>query len=429
MMISTRLFRVLALLALVSAPAAGAQDAPPPHVPRAPLFDSVAALQDSLHAIAALPETVRAPFLDALWASLRAGNQVPFAVGDSVLFLYRGPAAQVAWAGDFTGWQPSLPGLRLADTDLWYATIKLPPDARMDYKLVLDGDAWQLDPANPLVSWSGMGPNTELRMPGYAYPAETVWHADIEKGTLGAPLRLPSPALGYDVQVRVYTPAGYDTLMGLPALYVTDGHEYAPDHLGGLVTTLDNLIAARGITPLVAVFIDPRDPDSLGYNRREDEFLANPKYASFVADELRTWVESRYRVRADVTGRVVLGTSFGGLFAAYVGAERPDVFRHLAIQSPAFWPHPEMVDRYDRPPVVPYRISLSQGTIADGDWGERLAAVLRERGYRFTYADRNEGHAWGHWRALLPGVLRYHFGLPDAPAGAPRRANPAAGKR
>lgn len=407
-----------ALLALLAVAPVAAQPAPPPSVPRADLFASVAALQDSLRTLAALPQAERTSALDALWSTLRQGNQVPFAVADSVLLLYRGSASQVAWAGDFTGWNPNLSATRLAGTDVWYRAMRLPADARIDYKVVVNGNDWRLDPANPLVAWSGFGPNSELRMPAYQYPMETVPRPDGPKGTLGPNVRHTSSALGYDVQYRVYTPAGYDALDALPVLYVTDGHEYAPNHLGGLVSTLDNLIADGAITPVVTVFIDPRNPANLQQNRREEQFIANPKFVAFVADELRAAVEGAYRVRTDSTGRVILGTSFGGFFAAHLGAERPDVFSRLAIQSPAFWRQPEILGRYDRAPAVPYRISLSQGTIADGQSGTQLRAVLDRNRYAFTYAERNEGHAWGHWRALLPDVLRYHFGVAQTQTGA-----------
>jgi len=89
-------------------------------------------------------------------------------LGDSVAFLYRGEAKTVSWAGDFNGWHPAQPGYagtRSGLANIWIAVQKFPPDARIDYKIVVD-DKWILDPDNPSIQWSGMGPNSELRMPG-----------------------------------------------------------------------------------------------------------------------------------------------------------------------------------------------------------------------------------------------------------------------
>ena len=81
-----------------------------------------------------------------------------------------------------------------------------------------------------------------------------------------------------------YTPFGYDDMQNLPVIYVTDGQEYARDDLGSMVIVLDNLIADGAIEPLIAVFIDPRDPET-GRNRRESEFLANEAYDRFLMGE------------------------------------------------------------------------------------------------------------------------------------------------
>ena len=43
---------------------------------------------------------------------------------------------------------------------------------------------WILDPANPYIQYSGFGPNSELRMPEWVYPFETISHKEIPHGTL-----------------------------------------------------------------------------------------------------------------------------------------------------------------------------------------------------------------------------------------------------
>lgn len=247
-------------------------------------------------------------------------------------------------------------------------------------------------------------------MPAYVFPMETVRRADVTGGVLGPAVRVHSPALGYDVQYRVYTPAGYDTLADLPVVYVTDGHEYAADHLGSFVVVLDNLIADGAIPPVLAVFIDPRNPDNLGENRRGKEYVANAAFLAFVADELVPAVDAAYRTRPDAAARAIVGTSLGGLNAAYFGALRPDVFGLLGIQSPAFWVWTDIYGLYRDADRRPLRIYLSSGTLHDGDGGPTMAAILAERGYDYTFHETHEGHSWGQWRGLLDEMLRYFFG-------------------
>ncbi len=412
----------LGLCALAAPRPAAAQAPSDPSYRRLAMsaFPTARALTDSLARLAATSDaTLRAATLDRLWADLRAAGQVPFAAGGEVVWLWRGAASSVAWAGDMTGWQPRAAGTRVTGTDLWTRTDTFADDARLDYKVVVGGNDWRLDAANPLQQWSGFGPNSELRMPAYRYPTETVRRAGVPAGILGPNERLRAASLGYDINVRVYTPAGFDTLRERPGLLVvTDGHEYAPDGLGALVTVLDNTIHDQQTRPLVVVFVDPRNPDNAGQNRRQDELVPAggsvgsgraAAFLAFLAGDLVPRLDARYRIAPGAANHGILGTSLGGLFAAYAGAERPDVFGAVAMQSPAFWAYDAIYDRVRTATETGQRRYLSQGTVGDGDGGDRMAAVLNGKGVAYTYARRNEGHSWGQWRALGGSMLRTLF--------------------
>jgi enterochelin esterase family protein len=392
---------------------ARAQSPPNPNFQRSQLFGSYQEFKDRLNAITAVADAAqRTAQLDALWAQLKGAGQVPYAQGDRVAFLYRGSASSVAWPGDFNGWNPAASGwrgTRLASTDLWMLEKTFPADARLDYKIVTGGSVWMLDPANSLQIWSGFGPNSELRMPDYAYPQETVRRDGIARGNFSANVKFASAQLGYDVNYRVYTPAGYaaQQLHNLPVVYVTDGHEYAADHLGSMVVVLDNLIARGALQPTVAVFVDPRDP-ATGANRRAAEYVQNSRFAGFVADELAPAVDRAYRTLAAPDGRMILGTSLGGLNSAYFGATRSDVFGKIAVQSPASFTNfaPQLLQSYATQPLQQrLEIFLSAGTIGDGNAGPSFAAVLSEHGYDYRFIQTHEGHSWGNWRALLDDAL------------------------
>ena len=187
---------------------------------------------------------------------------MPLIFDDTAVFLYRGPARSVAWAGDFTRWdfEPPLPGARQGQTDIWILAREFPHDARLDYKILIDGSRQILDPLNPFTQLGGYGPNSVVRMPGYVYPTITLPRDAIPHGTLSEPHTIASASLGYDVRYQVYTPAGYEALRDLPVIYATDGQEYAHPEMGALPTTLDNLLADGAIRPVIAVFIDPRSP-------------------------------------------------------------------------------------------------------------------------------------------------------------------------
>jgi enterochelin esterase family protein len=304
---------------------------------------------------------------------------------------------------------------------VWRGVVPLPADARVDYKLVVDGD-WRLDPHNPLQQWGGFGPNSELRMPAYVPSPETVRGDGVPMGTLRDPEILQSEALGYGVRYRVWTPAGYETDPAShydhPVLLVTDGHEYADDRLGAALPVLDNLAAEGRMTNPVVVFVDPRDPVT-GENRRQEQYVANPDFAAFMADELLPVIDASYRT----TGvRGVLGTSLGGVCALTFAAERPGVFSRIGSMSPALWAAPDLFDALGSVSASK-RFFLSAGTLYDGTQNARaMRDVLEEvAGFELTYAERSEGHSWGQWRALMAPMLEALFppgGLVSAEDGA-----------
>jgi enterochelin esterase-like enzyme len=405
----------LALLASLAVPSsAHAQSPPDPNYQRQQIFSSYQEFKDELTAISGVADPAqRTAQLDALWTQLRNAGQIPYAQGDRTAFLYRGAASSVALAGDFNGWNPggsSWRAAQLAGTDLWVLEKTLPTDARLDYKFVLGGSNWILDPANSLQIWSGLGgPNSELRMPDYDYPQETVRQAGVARGQLTGNVKVRSTRLNYDVSYRVYTPAGYDaaTAQNLPVVYVTDGHEYSADHLGSMVVVLDNLIASGKIQPTMAVFIDPRDP-ATGANRRMSEYGQNANFAGFVADELAPRIDAAYRTLASPVGRMILGTSLGGLAAAHLGASRSDAFGHAAVQSPASFSQfaPNTLGLYAAPGLADkLDVFVTAGMIGDGSAGSTFAATLANRGFDYSFMQVNEGHSWGNWRGLLDEIL------------------------
>ncbi|MCC6493458.1 MAG: hypothetical protein IT424_10590 [Pirellulales bacterium] len=416
----------VAVTIVLAASRALAQQPPDPHFERQQVFESYQRFKDRLAEISSVSDAdQRRAQLDALWAALKAAGQVPYAQGGQVAFLYRGAAASVSFPGDFNGWNPGAAGwsaARLPDTDLWILEKSFPVDARLDYKIVAGGSTWLLDPANPLQMWSGFGPNSELRMPEYQYPSETVRQADAPRGTLGSNVRTTSASLGYDVNYRVYTPQGYSpaTSQNLPVVYVTDGHEYAADHMGSMVVVLDNLIAAGDLQPVIAVFIDPRDPGNPANNRRASQYVQNPKFLAFVAQELVPAIDGHYRTLASPGGRAILGTSLGGLNSAYFGAQRPDVFGNIAVQSPASFAQlaPGLLNLYATEPLQQkLDLFVSAGTIGDGNGGTSFAAALQQNGYEYQFRQTHEGHSWGQWRGLLDDALLYLIG-PTPLAGA-----------
>ncbi len=378
-------------------------------------FTSVEEFQSALDEVLNTSDaTERASRLDALWNRLIENNQIPLTIGTTAIFLYRGEAEHVEWRGDFTNWErrQRAVGQRQGETDLWMMTQEFPADARFDYKIVLNRDEWILDPNNPYQQMGGFGPNSELRMPEFEPSPYVEFREDIEHGTLTDDQTIASVRLGYSVNFRVYRPAQYDELDDLPVVYVTDGQDYANDAMGSMVIVLDNLIAEGLIEPVMAVFIDPRDPDDSTFNRRESELITNDAYAAFIATELVPLIDVLYDTNPTPDARVIFGMSLGGLNAAFVGFNYDDVFGMVAINSPAFWVDTSIYYEYENTDRLPLNIFMTTGCPWDTcEDARQMREILELQGYPLHYIEVNDGHSWGNWRRLVDDMLIYFFGV------------------
>ncbi len=346
----------------------------------------------------------RGSALDALWDHLQVQQEFPFVRADSVAFLYRGEANSVAFTGDFDGWEPK-PGRahRLGESNVWLQEEIFPQDARLDYKIVINGSTWLLDPENPRTQKGGFGDNSELRMPKYRPSPWVTREPDIPHGSL-TQASLKSLSLGYMVNYITYTPAGYAELDNLPVIYVTDGHEYADDAMGSMVIILDNLIGQHLIRPMMAVFIDPRVE---GQNLRAEQYILNEKFVRFVVEELVPVVDTNYRTSRDRQDRGILGTSLGGLNSAWFALRATDTFGRIGIQSPAFQVGEGTIyGLYEASPKLDIDIFITWGTMHDTAQAAGLfQSILITKGYQYHHLIVNEGHSWGAWRAQLDDIL------------------------
>lgn len=316
-------------------------------------------------------------------------------------FLYQGNVP-VAVAGDFNDWNPALGALSsLGFTDLWVRTMVFEPNARLDYKFVLSGSNWILDPLNPNTVSGGFGPNSELAMPQYVQPWEIVSQSGIPKGTVET-FNFNSTALGGNYQVQVYLPPSYASHPDrhYPSIYVQDGQEYLT--LGAAKNVLDNLIDAGLISELVGVFIRP--------NNRNEEYAGSKRtqYRTFLVQELIPHILAQYRVIDAPEARAVIGTSFGANISAQIAFYHQDKVGKAGLHSPAFWPNSQetsvllMEGGYQ-----PIKWASVWGTYETSVFQvmEAVQDALEFYGNDFYGNYYPEGHSWGLWRATLDELL------------------------
>ncbi len=245
----------------------------------------------------------------------------------------------------------------------------------------------------------------------------------------------PSALLGNRREVLVYLPPGYSrSRLRYPVLYMQDGQnvfDAATSYTGvewGIDETAQRLITAGEIASVIVVAVANTGEDRIHEytpTRGRYEIFGTPgrskglasRYGRFLVEELKPFIDKRYRTRREGEYTGLGGSSLGGLATLVLALRFPGVFTRLAVMSPSVWWDDcilyKLVDDIKRRP--PLKIWLDTGTAEPG-W-ER-AGVLRDHlvakgwveGQDLVYKDyEGAGHDEGAWAARMDEVLRYLF--------------------
>jgi enterochelin esterase family protein len=346
------------------------------------------------------------------------------------VLLFRGPEPSVDLGANALA--------PLAGTDVWFRSYRVGRDARFTYMLARNVEPSRLDESKPRevmerMARFGRDPlnprrfpldttgvprlfvNSVVEMPAAPPQPWVAKRADVPAGTL-AEHTLASATMRNERRLTVYTPAGYDAARGpYDLLVVFDREGYLS--LVPTPTILDNLIAARLIRPVVAVFVG--NPPGA----RNAALHCNARFADFLASELVPWVRARW-AGADDPARVTLaGSSAGALAATCAALAHPERFGNVISQSGAYWWRPDstaarewIVHEVASRARVPVRFHLDIGLMEDDDESgdgltmlarnSHLRDALRAKGYEVDYAEVDGGHEHVSWQGALVDALR-----------------------
>ena len=328
-----------------------------------------------------------------------------------VTFLWRGGAeSSVSLESQILTDSEDAPMERLANTDVWFLTLRLPATARFTYGFKRPGKRQTFDPYNPQRFRSF----SFAELPDALPQSWIVVQPSVPKGTLRTE-KLRSEILKEERSVSIYTPPGYDPKNGSYGLLVLfDGQDYRGPM--PIPTILDNLVAAKKIRPLVTILVDNLNEES-----RDRDLECYPPFADFLAKELLPWARQRYRFSAEPERTIVGGVSLGGLNASYCALRYPEVFGNVLSQSGAFWYFPGWEDQEENNAApfgwlirqfvttrkLPIRFYLEAG-LFENDCPEALLTqnrhlrdVLEAKGYSVVYSEFAGGHEFVSWRGSV----------------------------
>jgi len=347
-----------------------------------------------------VPELQRPAIADSF---MNAGHSFPYTENDTLVhFVYNASAQSVAMAGDATGWNPDKDLTHIAGCNFWYYTTTYKSDARLDYKFVINGSSWILDPKNPNTCAGGYGANSELRMPVYVVPPEISFYNNIPHGLVSDTV-FQSALLGNSRHVRIYLPPNYSSgNASYPVVLFHDGLEYLSLCNAGNI--LDYLIEHHVIVPVIGIFVPPVD--------REAEYAGSKidNFTNFIIQELMPAIDIKYRTSTEPSKRAMVGASNGGNIALYIGMKHPEKFGKIAAQSSNV--QSNIASEFSTGPKLNLEFYLDIGTydievlipMVHG-----LRDILQSKGYTHQFREWHEGHSWGNWKGHLRLLLEQFF--------------------
>jgi enterochelin esterase-like enzyme len=235
--------------------------------------------------------------------------------------------------------------------------------------------------------------------------------------------RFYSQTLGQTEPYTVYLPPGYGAgSQRYPVLYMLHGlsgtHEEWKWY--GIFETADSMIDAGQIDPFIIVL--PQGD----YGYWMDQAYGGPRWGTYLARDVVSEIDGRYRTLADPAHRAVGGLSMGADGALQLALNFPDVFGVAGAHSPvlrpyeiapAFYGLEDNFDRYypvallesDPEVAAGLRISIDAG-VAD-EWFPNAEAFNNELN---ALGIPHDWHAWpgqhdaAYWAAHVPDDLTFY---------------------
>lgn len=143
------------------------------------------------------------------------------------------------------------------------------------------------------------------------------------------------------------------------------------------------------------------------------------KYASFIIDTLKPYVDSHFRTMKEREHNGIGGSSMGGLISAYIGLVHAEHFSKMMIFSPSFWYSDEIYfDAFNYAYTHPSRIYLYGGEQESEYMSRHIHkfrdAVLQENenGLYNQYKvviNPNGHHTESDWRDAFPDAVEWLY--------------------
>lgn len=325
--------------------------------------------------------------------------------------IHRGAVDDAAVSAQILGFAREFEMHRVGQSDLFYYSFELDPEAQITYAISTNFENAAHDPLNPVSSQMMWNDRTVsvLAMPRFS-DSDHLSEAKENRGRIEE-FELESKHTEKKRPFKVYLPAGYDqSELRYPVVYVNYGFSALDKGLMG--HTLDNTIGKQ-IEPVIVVFVPPA-PNLYAERSYPADGLS---VAAMMAEELVPYVDRTYRTRADRNSRSLMGCYALAATTIVAGLKYPAVFSKVVTQSGRL----DTAAQLEM--IMAAADSASEKAAFHLEWGrydhyqdsrrdfaaysKDLAKALKEKGYSVETQEVPIGEGWGNWRTRHDDLLRW----------------------
>ncbi len=219
--------------------------------------------------------------------------------------------------------------------------------------------------------------------------------------------------------LQIYLPPSYQTSdKRYPVVYIHDGQQWQIQNL------LNDLSKAGKIEEIIFVGIFSSSQRTSEYVPYQDDYVTQdwgpytPKakqFSDFVVQKIIPYIDGKYRTIKDRKSRAIMGSSFGGLLALWMGYNYNEYFSMAGAMSPSFWVADMQIFKdVEAQPKKDLKIWFDLGTL-EWNYYIPLSDILSQKGYTygadFLYYEVDGGqHTPNDWIARIAHPLIFFHG-------------------
>ncbi len=163
----------------------------------------------------------------------------------------------------------------------------------------------------------------------------------------------------HDRELFIYVPEGYEEdEQRYPVVYVQDSGDLINPQESGSLQAVRQLTARQELPGIIFVGIASFDRNN-EYTPFVSKNVFDPTrnfggnaaaYAAYIVEQLKPYIDRKYRTRPEQKYTGIMGFSLGGLISLYTGILYPDVFGRIGSFSGSFW-FPGIVEWVQQHPI------------------------------------------------------------------------------